>query len=186
MVERKIRMNDPQQNQVYLTQSKYKSYKKQLAHMEDDVSKKLAKMLAASPGSGMGRPLDLPIHDIARRFYSEIDKLRFKISIAQIIDNIVQLDEPFTVGLGASVSVIDLFSQEEDIYVILGADEADPSSGKISFLSPLGRELVGKSEGAIITLPNGAKYKIGKIEYNALDFDYPSTDWNYILESLTV
>jgi transcription elongation factor GreA len=44
-------------------------------------------------------------------------------------------------------------------YQIVGSDEADPASGRISVLSPLARTLIGKKIGDNVTaqLPGGAK-----------------------------
>ncbi len=58
-------------------------------------------------------------------------------------------------------------SGQEKTYQILGSSETKPGSGIISHLSPLGKELIGKSIGDImeINLPGkSTKYKITKIE----------------------
>lgn len=52
-------------------------------------------------------------------------------------------------------------------YLIVGGYESDPSDGKISHLSPLGKALIGKrvNEEVIISTPSGKiSYKIVKIE----------------------
>ena len=53
-------------------------------------------------------------------------------------------------------------------YKIVGEDEADASIGKISFASPLAKQLMGKFEGDIVKVetPGGsAEYGIEKVEY---------------------
>jgi transcription elongation factor GreA len=61
--------------------------------------------------------------------------------------------------------------QEEDypteVFFMVGAKEADPSSGKISNESPIGQALMGKREGevAVAETPGGqVRLKIVKIE----------------------
>jgi hypothetical protein len=176
-------MNNLKETGVYLSRSKYDYYQNQLDHMEKDVSMKLAKELGKSPGSGMGRPLDLPIHNFARRFYAEIDSIRYKINNAIVIDDLEKPEDPIRVFLGATVHLKDIDYCDIFSYLILGSDEADPPNGKISYQSPLGSELLGKSPGDSISLSNGVKYSIIKIEYKPLDFNYTITDWNKILSA---
>lgn len=40
-------------------------------------------------------------------------------------------------------------------YRIVGEDEADPARGKISYVSPLARRLIGAAEGETVQLPEG-------------------------------
>ena len=40
-------------------------------------------------------------------------------------------------------------------YRIVGEDEADPARGKISYVSPLARRLIGAAEGDTVELPEG-------------------------------
>ena len=54
---------------------------------------------------------------------------------------------------------------KEKIYQILGSAESDPSSGVISYSSPLGSALLGQPAGAIVKIGEaGVEYKIVKIE----------------------
>jgi transcription elongation factor GreA len=63
------------------------------------------------------------------------------------------------VVFGASVAVVDLDTDEEATYQIVGVDEADVKSGSISILSPLARALIGKVPGDIVQVksPKGEK-----------------------------
>lgn len=47
-------------------------------------------------------------------------------------------------------------------YLILGSQESDPAQGVISYLSPLGAELIGKKEGEIVEIREKS-YKIKEI-----------------------
>lgn len=69
---------------------------------------------------------------------------------------------------GATVEVEDAESGETREYTILGPDEANPSKGSISFLSPVGQALLGKEEGDEITveIPRGrVTYEITGISF---------------------
>lgn len=68
------------------------------------------------------------------------------------------------IGLGETVTLMS--DGQEYKYTVVGAVEADPTSGKISNKSPLGEQLMGKTVGdtAVITTPKGEKvYKIVRI-----------------------
>ncbi|MCU0652921.1 MAG: GreA/GreB family elongation factor [Candidatus Pacebacteria bacterium] len=69
------------------------------------------------------------------------------------------------VGLGATV-MVDTNGRENE-FTIVGTLEANPSEGKISNESPVGKILLGKKIGEKVALPtNGNNYKIKKISYN--------------------
>lgn len=63
------------------------------------------------------------------------------------------------VRFGASVTVLDEAGRQR-VYAIVGVDEADPSAGKVSWLSPIARALLGKEEGdrVALELPGGRGY----------------------------
>ncbi len=72
-----------------------------------------------------------------------------------------------SVGMGASVTVEKVGEDEKHVYTIVGAEEADMLSGKISYHSPLGGALMGKKKGDQFSFatPRGTmKYKILKVE----------------------
>lgn len=67
---------------------------------------------------------------------------------------------------GASVELIDLDTEDEVTYQIVGVDEADVKQGKISILSPLARSLIGKTKGDNIQV----KSPKGEKEYEVKNF----------------
>ncbi|WP_370275346.1 GreA/GreB family elongation factor, partial [Hyphomonas atlantica] len=72
------------------------------------------------------------------------------------------------VRFGATVTLIDVDTEEESTYKIVGEDEASVKDGKISITSPSARALIGKEEGdeAEVAAPSGARaYEVAKVEY---------------------
>jgi transcription elongation factor GreA len=70
-------------------------------------------------------------------------------------------------GVGDSIILTDLASGEELRYMIVDPREVDPSRGKISIASPLGKALLGRQGGQVveITAPAGKlRYRILRIE----------------------
>jgi transcription elongation factor GreA len=63
------------------------------------------------------------------------------------------------VKFGATVTVLDEDTEHQAIYKIVGEDEADVKSGKISITSPIARAMIGKEEGDVVEVaaPGGSK-----------------------------
>lgn len=61
--------------------------------------------------------------------------------------------------LGTRVTVKDLTTGDKDVYTLVGPDESDPPSGKISMISPLGRAFLGRKVKEKVTaqLPAGPR-----------------------------
>lgn len=96
-----------------------------------------------------------------------ISELEGKLSNMQVIDP-TALNAEGRVVFGATVRFEDLDSSDVKIYQIVGEDEADIKSGKISIASPIARALIGKYEGDIaeVSAPGGIKeYEIIEVLY---------------------
>jgi transcription elongation factor GreA len=69
---------------------------------------------------------------------------------------------------GATVTFVDVDTDEEKIYQLVGEDESDIEQNKISISSPIARALVGKSVGDTLTIP----IPKGKIEVEILEIKF--------------
>ena len=90
-----------------------------------------------------------------------INKLENMIRKAKIIDENEMPKDQVSVGL--KVKVLDMDSNEEMDFVIVGSTEADPFAGKISNESLVGQHLLGKKTGEVVEIivPDGTlTYKI--------------------------
>jgi len=63
------------------------------------------------------------------------------------------------VGLGSSVTVIDLTKDEEITYRLVTSEDADVAAGRISTTSPIGKGLLGKQVGDTVKvqIPGGMR-----------------------------
>ena len=96
-----------------------------------------------------------------------IKQLESDLSHSQVIDPATISAAPRIV-FGAHVDLIDLDSDEEKQYQIVGDLEADIKSGMIAISSPVARALIGKNEGDTVSIaaPGGTReYEITKVEY---------------------
>lgn len=95
-----------------------------------------------------------------------ISYLEGVISSAEVIDPKKLSGD--IVKFSATVKIVDVETDEEKTYQIVGKEEADLESGKISFDSPIARALIGKSKGDETTVqsPKGARdFEIISVEY---------------------
>lgn len=96
-----------------------------------------------------------------------IKDIEAKLSHAHVID-VASLNAAGKVVFGATVVLLDLNTNEEKVYQIVGVDEADLKHGKISVTSPVARALIGKIEGDEVSLeaPGGIhEFEILEVRY---------------------
>ncbi len=96
-----------------------------------------------------------------------IKDIESKLSHAQVID-VTTLGAGGKVVFGATVVLLDLNTDEEKTYQIVGVDEADLKHGKISVTSPVARALIGKIEGDEVALeaPGGThEFEVLEVRY---------------------
>ena len=98
---------------------------------------------------------------------ARVRDIEAKLSNAQVID-ISTMPKSDKVIFGVTVVLYDTDTEEEVRYKIVGDDEADIASGKLSVSAPIARAIIGKREGdeVDITTPGGRKcYEITEVHY---------------------
>lgn len=98
---------------------------------------------------------------------ARIKDIEDKLSRAEIIDPAKLSGD--RVRFGASVTLMNIDTEEEAVYRIVGADEADLDQGTISVSAPLARALIGKAVGDEVTLklPAGTRrYEIVSVDFS--------------------
>jgi transcription elongation factor GreA len=96
-----------------------------------------------------------------------ISEIEAKLSNAQIIDP-ASLNAEGKCVFGATIHLEDLDDEKKVTYQIVGDDEADIKSSKISISSPIARALIGKELGDVVEVetPGGIKsYEIMNVKY---------------------
>lgn len=96
-----------------------------------------------------------------------IAELESALSNAQIID-VTQLNVSDRVVFGCTVELLDVATDKEFSYQIVGDIEADINHNRIAISSPIARALIGKETGdeAIVDAPGGTmEYVIAGVEY---------------------
>lgn len=96
-----------------------------------------------------------------------IADIESKLSNAEIID-VTKLNAGGKVVFGATVEIMNIATDEEVSWRIVGEDEADPKARLISVNSPIARALIGKREGdaVLVKAPGGdVEYEILAVRY---------------------
>jgi len=104
---------------------------------------------------------------------AKIRELEAKSAMAEVIDP-TKLSGT-RVSFGATVTIEDSESGEEQTYVIVGEHEADIKKGRISIGAPVARSLIGKEIGDTVTLttPKGKR----EVEVTKVDWiDVPALE----------
>jgi transcription elongation factor GreA len=95
-----------------------------------------------------------------------IKEIENKLALAEVIDPSKMTGS--RIAFGAIVKLANTQTDEEVVYRLLGADEADLAQGSISITSPLARSLLGKEPGdeVKVRMPGGERtYEVLEVTY---------------------
>ena len=96
----------------------------------------------------------------------KIQELKTKLALADVIDP-AKISQDKT-AFGARVKVLDLSTDEEKTFMLVGTDEADVKIGKISISSPVGKALINKGVGDVVNIKVPAR----TLEYEILEISF--------------
>ena len=153
-----------EEKKTYYTEEGYKKLVDELEYLKGPKMKEVKEALAAA--RELGDLSENSEYDEARneqtKVVTRIQDLEELILHAEVI-NETEVDTN-VVHLGSTVKLFDFDMDEEVEYSIVGTNEVDALSGKISDQSPIGSALLGakKGENVDVETPNGAvlKFKV--------------------------
>ena len=103
--------------------------------------------------------------DEQRDIEARINELETILKNVEVVDELDASSD--RINIGSTVTIKDLEFGDEETYKIVGSTEANSLKGTISNESPVGRELIGKSVGAVIEIeaPGGTiRYEVIGLE----------------------
>ncbi len=152
---------------VYLTPEGLQKVKDELKYLTTTRRKEVAQMIGEAIAEGDLR--ENAGYDEAKNaqgfLEGRIRELEQMLKHAQVIDN--ESTAKDVAALGRTVVVCEVGTDFEESYMIVGAVQADPTNGRISNESPMGKALLGKKVGDKVTVesPGGEiEFEIKKIE----------------------
>jgi len=152
---------------VELTRRGYEELKTELAELKSKRPPLIEEIRRAAADKDFRE--NAPLHAAREQLghlEGRIIELEEALKVTKIIDEAPK--STLKVGTGDSLVLQDTSSGEEIRYKIVTPKEVDPSQGKISSVSPIGKALLGRGEGEMveITVPAGKlRYQIKRIEH---------------------
>lgn len=153
-------------NVIYVTKEGLEKIKTELEYLKNERREEISQRLEAAISHGdLSENADYDYAKQEQAFVEgRIKDLEDSLRRAQVIENDGRVDK---VRVGNSVTVVEVgFEDEPETYHIVGVHEADPSNGRISNESPIGRALLGSKVGDTVVahVPSGEiRFKISRI-----------------------
>ena len=150
-----------------LSAERLKEFQDELKYLKTVREKEVAELIKEARSFG-----DLSENSEYDEAKTEQGKLYSRIAeLENILSNYVVIEENENpednyIRLGCTVTVLDKEFDEQQVYKIVGSQEADPINGAISEDSPFGKALLGKAEGddVVVDAPAGnVEYKVLKV-----------------------
>ena len=153
---------------IPMTQTGYNKIRDEVNRLENEEMPKITEKIATARAEGDLKE-NAEYHgqrEAQGLLQAKINELKSKLAMADIVDETkIKHDE---VGFGASVKVMDLDLDEEEMITLVGAGEEDYDAGRYLITSPIGQGLLGKKVGdtAEIPVPKGTiRFEVLEIKY---------------------
>ncbi len=143
---------------IFLTYEGLKERERELEYLKTEKRKEISEKIKVA--LGFGDLSENAEYDEAKNEQAEVElkiaKLEKMLKNVKIIDDENITTEVVTIGL--KVKIYDLDLEEEEVYHIVGSEEANPMENRISDESPLGKAILGAKVGDVVTVnaPEGA------------------------------
>ena len=151
-----------------MTQEGYDQLKTELKHLTSIERQEIINAIAEARAHG-DLSENAEYHAAKERqgyIEGRIQELNGKLSSANVID--VSKLSGDKIIFGATVKFVDVDTDDEKCFKIVGEDEADLEKNMISVNSPIARALIGKKEGDTLVIP----IPKGSIEVEVLDVQF--------------
>jgi transcription elongation factor GreB len=159
---------------IYMTPACAQKLRAELKEILYQLRPEMVKTAAWAAGNG-DRSENADYHYAKRKLRQFDGRIRFltkRLEAATVVDPVEQQKIARGRVLFGCTVTVENEEGEEKVFSIVGADELDLSRGYVSWVSPVGRALLGSVEGDVVSFatPGGqTELEIVKIEYKALD-----------------
>lgn len=149
-----------------LSPERFKELQEELVYLKTVREKEVAEQIKEARSFG-----DLSENSEYDEAKNEQGKLYSRIAeVENVLQNCVVIEEEQeadhnAVRLGSKITVKDMDFDEQEVYQVVGSQEADPMNGRISEESPFGRALLGKVVGDDVVVEAPA----GVLHYQVID-----------------
>ncbi len=153
---------------IPITRNGYNQLQKELENLKKVVRPKIIKAIEEARAHGdLSENAEYVAAKEQQAFIEKkIQEIEQKLANSEIIDSFSPANGK--VGFGSTVTLENIDNGEIVTYMIVGPEESDVPSGKISITSPLGKALIGKEVGedVVFQTPGGKKsYTILEVKF---------------------
>lgn len=150
-------------NKEYLSKEKFKELKKELTHLKDTRRKEIAESLEFA--KSLGDLSENAEYQEARQDQAETeDRIKQIESLLQKAE-LVSITKKEIVAVGSVVTIKRSDKKTKQTYTLVGAEESNIAESKISYKSPIGEALIGKTKNAVIV----CKIPTGEVKCEIID-----------------
>jgi transcription elongation factor GreB len=159
---------------IYLTPAGARRLRAELKEILYQLRPEMVKTATWAASNG-DRSENADYHYAKRKLRQYDGRIRFltrQLEDATIVDPVEQQKIANGRVLFGCTVTVENEAGEEKVYSIVGTDELDPSRGYLTWISPIGRALLGSEEGDLVSFatPGGqTELEIIKVEYKPLD-----------------
>ncbi len=153
-----------EQKEIVLTKEGMAKLREELEYLKTEKRKEVSEKIREA--RSFGDLSENAEYDEAKNEQAEVESrintIINMLKYARVIDD--SEIENDVVGLGITVEIREVGEDEKETYTIVTTTEADPDNNKISQDSPVGKALIGHTQGDIVTVETPA----GKIDFEIL------------------
>jgi transcription elongation factor GreB len=159
---------------IYMTPACARRLREELKEILYQLRPEMVRTAAWAAGNG-DRSENADYHYAKRKLRQYDGRIRFltkRLEAATVVDPVEQQKIARGRVLFGCTVTVENEEGEEKVFSIVGADELDLSRGYVSWVSPVGRALLGSVEGDVVSFatPGGqTELEIVRVEYKALD-----------------
>ena len=154
-------------NKYKMSRERYEELQKELDYMQTVREKEVSELIKEA--RSYGDLSENSEYDEAKteqgKLYSKIAEYKKLLENAEIVEHVTRAG---VIGIGSLVTVLDLEMNEQSQYKIVGSQEANPMSGRISDDSPFGKGLIGHKIGETVTIEAPA----GDLQFEILNVTF--------------
>ena len=150
-----------------MSRERYEEIEKELEYLQTVREKEVSELIKEA--RSYGDLSENSEYDEAKteqgKLYSKIAEYKNLLENAEIVEHVARAG---VIGIGSKVTVLDVELGEESEYQIVGSQEANPMTGRISDDSPFGKGLIGKKIGETVTIEAPA----GELQFEILNVTF--------------
>ena len=154
-------------NTNILTREGYENFKAELEHLKSVGRIEAAEAIRTA--SEQGDLSENAEYDAAKEAQAHLERRIFELEDLLKNCEIVEIQNDGNITIGKTITLLKINDNTEYKIKLVGNNEAEPFSMKISVASPIGKAVLGKEVGDIITVdaPNGiTEFKITNVDLN--------------------